>query len=155
MKKCTICKVEKVETDFNRNQQKKDGLQTICRECSAKRSRRYYQEKTQSHREVTKRRRNEKRKQIKEKIDAIKAMLGCRKCGEKDVVCLDFHHADPNEKDFEVARATSYEWTWEKILGEIDKCVCLCASCHRKVHAGRFKITPDMIGRGCKGCIQP
>ena len=60
-------------------------------------------------------------------------------------MCLEFHHLDPDKKDFDIAQAMSYEWPWDKVLAEIRKCVCLCANCHRKVHARRFKVTEAML----------
>ena len=45
---------------------------------------------------------------------------------------FDFHHIDPNEKDFEISTRMS----WVAIVEELDKCVLLCATCHREVHAG-------------------
>ena len=58
---------------------------------------------------------------------------------------LDFHHLDPASKEFDIAMAMNDEWTWEAVLAEIRKCVCLCANCHRKVHAGRFEVTEAML----------
>ena len=55
-------------------------------------------------------------------------------CNETEPVCLDFHHIDPNEKDFTISQHRSLGK--EKLLAEIKKCVCLCSNCHRKVHAG-------------------
>lgn len=47
----------------------------------------------------------------------------------------DFHHLDPNEKDFGLGQKQS-TIKWEIVKTEIDKCVMLCASCHRMVHSG-------------------
>lgn len=145
MKKCTQCKLLKDESSFNKNKKRKDGLQTICRTCSSEKSKSYYLNFTEEHRETTRKRRVLKRKEIRLKIDEIKTICNCAKCGESDIVCLEFHHADPKEKDFEIASSSAYEWKWEIILEEINKCVCLCASCHRKVHHNRFQIEPEMM----------
>jgi transcription elongation factor Elf1 len=145
LKICTLCRVQKQRDNFNRDSHRKDGLQNVCRECSAQRSRLYYQTHTQEHREATKKRRNENRKQLRQRIDVIKRRFGCRVCGESDIVCLDFHHLNPNIKDFDIAQTMNHEWSWERVLEEIRKCVCLCANCHRKVHAGRFGVAEAML----------
>lgn len=105
----------------------------------------YYQSHTEKHREVTRKRRTEIRHQLKRRTDEIKRQFGCSVCDESDIVCLDFHHLDPNHKNFDIAAAMSGEWSWETVLAEIRKCVCLCANCHRKVHAGRFDVTEAML----------
>jgi len=38
MKKCAMCKVEKDECEFHKNNRKKDGLATYCKECVSKRN---------------------------------------------------------------------------------------------------------------------
>lgn len=55
-------------------------------------------------------------------------------CDETEPVCLDFHHIDPNEKDFTISKHRGK--SKENLLKEIKKCVCVCANCHRKIHAG-------------------
>lgn len=145
MKKCTICKSEKLEIEFHKSRLTKDKLQNVCKQCSSKISRKYYLDKTEQHKEATKKRRLEKRREIKERIESIKDLCGCAKCGEKDSACIDFHHADATTKDFEVSMACKYEWSWIKVLHEIEKCVCLCANCHRKFHAGRFELDSSML----------
>ncbi len=145
LKTCCTCRANKSPSDFNRRARSKDGLQQICRECSAERSRLYYQTHTEGHRDVVRKRRAEKRRTFKQRVDEIRQRYGCRVCGESDVTCLDFHHLDPDTKDFDIAYAIAFEWSWEKVLAEIRKCVCLCASCHRKAHAGRFEVTEAML----------
>jgi hypothetical protein len=60
---------------------------------------------------------------------------GCCRCPENDPVCLDFHHEDPEKKDIAVAIAVNRGWGQKRIQKEIDKCVVICANCHRKLHA--------------------
>lgn len=141
-KTCPICREEKLVEDFNKDKKRKDGLQFMCRQCCSE----YYRRNATKHKAVTKERRRARRRELKQKIDEIKMLFGCAKCGERDIVCLDFHHVNPTEKEVDIARAiSSYEWPWEKVLEEMRKCACLCASCHRKAHAGRFEITPEML----------
>ena len=64
---------------------------------------------------------------------------GCIICGEKELVCLDFHHLDSSEKDFGIGKQFHIK-QFSKIEEEIKKCVVLCANCHRKVHANIIKL---------------
>ena len=43
MKTCNMCKIEKVESDFNKNKSSKDGLRHYCRECQRNMSDTYHQ----------------------------------------------------------------------------------------------------------------
>lgn len=63
--------------------------------------------------------------------------LKCVMCGEDDYVALDLHHYDENTKLFQLSRAASTTTDRKKIVDEVEKCVALCANCHRKHHAGR------------------
>jgi len=49
---------------------------------------------------------------------------------------LDFHHKDPNEKDFAISRYIGK--TEEEINLELTKCVLLCANCHFEEHHSNF-----------------
>lgn len=72
---------------------------------------------------------------IKRKQKAIEYKGGsCINCGySKYYGALEFHHLNSQEKDLDwiKLRLTS----WDKITAELDKCVLLCANCHREAHA--------------------
>ena len=70
----------------------------------------------------------------KEKVNDIKTNCKCAKCGESRSYTLDFHHKDPSIKDETIARMTSNCNKMEDILKEIEKCIVLCANCHREFH---------------------
>jgi hypothetical protein len=56
----------------------------------------------------------------------------CEICGyNKSIQALQFHHIDPNEKDFNIS-ARSY--SIERLKKEADKCMLVCANCHIEVH---------------------
>ena len=65
-----------------------------------------------------------------------KKTLSCAKCGEAETCCLDFHHLDPTQKDKSVAQFMTDNNGFAKALREIEKCIVVCANCHRKIHAG-------------------
>lgn len=66
----------------------------------------------------------------KEFIDSKKTP--CAKCGEPRKHVIDFHHKNPDSKSFTIGRFKKS--SFEKIENEINKCVCLCANCHREFH---------------------
>lgn len=68
------------------------------------------------------------------KLKAIEYLGGqCTDCeGKFEPYIYDFHHTDPNVKESSIARIMGR--TWEKIVPELDKCVLLCAHCHRTRH---------------------
>lgn len=70
---------------------------------------------------------------IKQEIDKIKSEKGCHKCDENDPVCLDFHHKN-EDKEFNIGNALNGRKALNKVRKEIQKCIILCANCHRKLH---------------------
>lgn len=56
----------------------------------------------------------------------------CEKCGEDRVYTLDFHHKDKEEKEFTIGQFK--RGSFDVIQNEINKCVVLCANCHREFH---------------------
>lgn len=76
------------------------------------------------------------RKRRKEnKIRAINYLGGeCERCGliSPHYSVYDFHHRDP--KDKEADPGSLMHRSWETIFKEINKCMLLCANCHRIVH---------------------
>ena len=60
--------------------------------------------------------------------------MKCAKCGESRGYVLDFHHIDPTQKENTIARMTSNKSNLNDIQKEVDKCIVLCANCHREFH---------------------
>lgn len=59
----------------------------------------------------------------------------CSRCGyNKCIEALQFHHIDPNTKEFGVS-AQGNTRSYERLLEEAKKCVLLCANCHAEIHA--------------------
>ena len=59
----------------------------------------------------------------------------CVRCGyNRCKEALDFHHEDPNEKEFGISMK-GITRSWAKIRAEVDKCILICANCHREEHA--------------------
>jgi transposase len=64
----------------------------------------------------------------------------CHLCGyDRHVAALEFHHLDPNEKEFGLARRGAH--SIDKLREEIGKCVLLCSNCHAEVEAGFVELS--------------
>jgi len=57
---------------------------------------------------------------------------------------LEFHHLKTNEKDFGISQK-GYTRSWVKVKKELDKCVMLCANCHREIHAGKLQLPREIV----------
>lgn len=61
----------------------------------------------------------------------------CQICGySKCNDALEFHHVDRTLKEFSFNQASKNNFKISKVMGELKKCILLCATCHREVHAG-------------------
>lgn len=104
-----------------------------CRDCRNARRKELREKNPEKHRE-------ESRKRQKDQSEWLKSMKSpCIICGESELVCIDFHHVDPNNKEFTIGKKQSL--SKEKLLEEIKKCICLCSNCHRKVHSGLIDLS--------------
>jgi len=66
----------------------------------------------------------------------------CRICGyNKYPGALDLHHI--NSKSFGISHK-GYTHSWEAIKRELDKCILVCANCHRELEAGLTQL-PEVI----------
>ena len=74
----------------------------------------------------------ERRRKLKEMAIEYKGGK-CEKCGYKKCNnALDFHHLDPKEKDFNIGNG--HTRSWDRLKKELDKCILVCANCHREIH---------------------
>ena len=70
------------------------------------------------------------------KLMAIEHKGGkCQVCGyNKYPGALDFHHIS-GKKSFNLGHK-GYTHSWQTVLKELDKCLLVCANCHREIEAG-------------------
>lgn len=118
MKKCSNCGRVLPVSSFN-YWNKKDGTRmSICKDCEKEKQKRKHEHK-------------------KEILQTLKS-VGCCVCGESEPCCLDFHHIDQKNKEFNMGSALSK--SDEKIIEEASKCVVVCSNCHRKIHSGVLNV---------------
>ena len=76
--------------------------------------------------------------EFKNYLDSV-VYLKCQTCGYSNcVAALQFHHRDPNEKDFGLSHK-GMPHSWEKTKKELNKCDLLCANCHFELHHPKIK----------------
>lgn len=65
----------------------------------------------------------------------------CIICGyNKCIEALDLHHIDKTQKKFGIA-GQGLTRSWESVKKEADKCILICANCHRELHAGKTQLS--------------
>ena len=77
------------------------------------------------------------RKNVKKRLIEYKGGK-CQICGyNKCQDALEFHHLDPSKKDYNVSGGTK---SFNTLKSEVDKCILVCANCHREIHCGITKL---------------
>lgn len=128
IKKCPKCQIEKNIEYFNKNKTNKDGLQRICRDCAKQEHYKWYNDNKDVQIEKNKKVRENNKTWYKE----LKKQYICEKCGDDRWYVLDFHHLDPDGKEFNLGDL-GYN-SRKKTLKELKKCIALCRNCHSEFH---------------------
>lgn len=64
----------------------------------------------------------------------------CMKCGyDKNLSVLNFHHREPEEKNFSLSSRELGMYSEDRLLDELDKCDLLCSNCHAELHHPHFE----------------
>ena len=73
-----------------------------------------------------------KRRAIKNMLIAYKGGK-CERCSyNKSPRALEFHHLNPEEKDFGISKVLTR--SIQSLKDEVDKCILLCSNCHAEIH---------------------
>lgn len=113
---CTKCNVLKPKNDFYKKSENSRHTNSYCKECVKN--------------GVTILKRNFKQECINYKGGKC-ILCEYNKCNS----ALEFHHTNPQEKDFHISDSGAHKLT-NKIKLELDKCILVCANCHREIHSG-------------------
>lgn len=78
---------------------------------------------------------------LKRKIELIENKGGkCEVCGyDKNITALEFHHIDPSTKSFNLDSRHLSNNNIEVLKNEVEKCILVCANCHREIHNPSFE----------------
>ena len=69
------------------------------------------------------------------KVQAVKLLGGkCSICGyDKCIDALEFHHENPEEKEFKLGSGNTM--SWKEYKSEVFKCKLVCSNCHKEIHS--------------------
>ena len=124
---CGKCNVLKLFEDFAANSACSTGRAGTCKICMNLNSQRHYEENKERKLELVNTRNRRKKR-------AAVELLGgrCHDChGEFHQCVYDFHHVD-GTKEMNPSKALCM--SWDRAVEELNKCVLLCANCHRLRH---------------------
>ena len=71
----------------------------------------------------------------------------CKRCGETDILVLEFHHRNPSTKKHSVSFLCLNGDATKTLKREMRKCDVLCANCHKREHASviRKRILKEVL----------
>jgi transcription elongation factor Elf1 len=68
----------------------------------------------------------------------------CKVCGySKCPAALDLHHVS-GQKSFSISHK-GYTRFWQKVKEELNKCILVCANCHREIEAGITQLPKEIL----------
>ena len=117
MKKCCTCKLDKSESEFNKNQDR-------CRDCSKS----WYLANSEKHKANAALARKQHRANNQELIRQYKNKP-CADCGKSyPYYVMDFDHISGTKLS---NIASMVQYSTRRLLAEIAKCEVVCSNCHR------------------------
>lgn len=133
---CKKCGLLKDVSNFSITKNRKRGYHTWCKDCLKE----YDHNRHIKNAILIRKQKKDRRVFLQEWFKEKKATLKCFFCTEDFIECLEFHHTDPKEKEYNVSNMVKNGFSIKKIESEIAKCIVVCANCHRKIHAGKIII---------------
>lgn len=128
---CKRCGQLKDVSHFNKVSNRKRGYHVWCKECLKE----YDHNRHLAQHDKIMNQKYKRRHLIHTWLIENKKNLYCVKCGENDPCCLEFHHLNPSEKEFNISDAIKNGYSIKRIELEMKKCIVLCSNCHKKEHA--------------------
>jgi hypothetical protein len=133
-RRCSRCGSVRPAVEFAWRRRATGARDTYCRPCRAEYKREHYAANRERYVAQAQRRKRELAlERTRYLIEFFKAHP-CVECGEADPIVLEFDHL--RDKEFSIGLHLSRR-SWRSILAEMDKCVVVCANCHRRRTARR------------------
>jgi len=151
-KTCGTCGITKPISEFYKY---KNGLRSYCKKCNAENVTAFRNNPLNSEKVSEYSRKHYNKPGVKEKKQkaatewllsnkkkAVEYKGGCCSiCGyNKCLSALEFHHKNPKEKEYNKDnRGLNRKQSFRKAKKELDKCILVCANCHREIHNNNMK----------------
>lgn len=129
---CRTCKQDKPEDAFHFRNRLRGTRKKQCAECFNSWRKKWYLKNKEYYINNSIEHKRQQRLENKRKVKEILSIKGCLRCPEVHPACLDFHHIGRKREG--ISKMVQRGDSWKKIRREIDKCIVLCANCHRKEH---------------------
>ena len=124
---CKVCDTLRLLEDFASHKDCNYGKTYTCKECMTISSKKHYED-NKPHKLNLANIRN--RRQKKKAVDLLGGQ--CHDCHGKFHQCVyDFHHVDDTK---EMNPSYALTMSWNNAVKELEKCILLCANCHRLRH---------------------
>lgn len=131
-RECCTCKKQILIKDYSWKDKKRGRRSTKCKDCTNKYSRQHYRDNIDDYVARTKKNTARYKEEGRNLIYEFKLSNPCTSCGESNPIVLEFDHIDPKTKRNDVSTMATHGYSIESIEKEIEKCIILCANCHRQ-----------------------
>lgn len=146
-KLCPKCGEYKDLWRFHKDKHKSGGVASWCKSCDREKHRLRMADPAQ--REKSRNRVKKTQKLIRE-IVSLEKSSGCSLCGyNKTPTAIEFHYINQQDKENTISQIK----TFATLSAEIDKCIMVCANCHRELHAGLLPRVWHEVDLGVWGCM--
>jgi len=139
LKHCSVCKRTKPPSEFNNDQQKSDGLASLCRQCASERQRKHYRK----HRKRHQKRAQDYARRNPERIRAAKKKY--------DIEHRELHRRYALKRIFGI---TPEQWT--EMFGDQNGCCAICGrpqmDFKKRFHVDHDHETGKVRGLLCYRC---
>lgn len=138
MKICIECNFEKEDDEFSFRNKSRNLRNSKCKSCHKEYAKNHYQKNKSLYIKRAFKSSVLYRKRNQQFICDYLLNHPCVDCDESDIIVLDFDHKNQKTKTIEISKMIS-NYSWERILEEIEKCDVRCANCHRRRTAKQVK----------------
>lgn len=93
---------------------------------------------SKENRKIINKRKHERLLELQQWYKEQKINKPCEVCGricvENNIESFSFHHINPKDKKYSIARMINNTMNKDTIIKEMKKCIIVCENCHRHIH---------------------
>ena len=131
-KPCCTCKKQILIKDYSWRDKKRGTKASKCKQCTNKYSKQHYRNNVEAYVARTKNNTAKYKENNRQLVYEFKLSNPCTSCGESNPIVLEFDHIDPKTKRNDISTMAAHGYSIATLEKEIEKCIILCANCHRQ-----------------------